>query len=145
MFTRRPLILAAVFVFVLAGVAFGGTKRLEAQKAENAQTMTVEFAWDGNGGSRTSPSPQLNIGDIPDGTVKFKVKMRDLDRKQHNHGGGTVDNDGTGIIPVGALKQYNGPRPPRKEVHTYVFTVSAIDANGDVIGEGTASRKYPEE
>ncbi|UQZ91146.1 phospholipid-binding protein [Deltaproteobacteria bacterium Smac51] len=105
--------------------------------------MTVQFTWNGNGGSLSSPSPQLNIGNIPDGTVSFNVKMKDLDRKRFDHGGGTAVNDGTGVIPVGALKNYKGPQPPAPEVHTYVFTVSAIDANGQVIGTGTASHKYP--
>ncbi len=141
MFTRRSLILAAVFALVLAGVAFSGTEQLQAKDAE---TMTVEFAWDGNGGSLSSPNPQLNIGNIPEGTVSFKVQMDDLNRKNFKHGGGTVANDGTGIIPVGALNKYKGPQPPRPEVHTYVFTVSALDAKGKVIGRAKASRKYPE-
>ena len=139
MFARISYITLASCLLLLAASGCNGPKQ-----AENVQSMTVQFVWDGNGGSLSSPNPQLNIGNIPTGTVTFKVKMDDLDRKRFNHGGGSVANDGTGVIPVGALKNYKGPQPPRPEVHTYVFTVSALDADDRIIGVGTASRQYPE-
>ena len=37
-------------------------------------------------------------------TVSFQVTLKDLDVPIYNHGGGTVHNDGTGIIPKRVLK-----------------------------------------
>lgn len=108
----------------------------------HAADLTVSFKFDSsNKCSRVSP--EIRIGNIPDGTVAFRVKLKDRNKPTWNHGGGTVPHDGSGIIPKGALKDgYNGPCPPSGS-HTYVFTVKAVDANDDVLAEGEKSARFP--
>lgn len=107
-----------------------------------SQHLKVSFKFDAS--SRCSEiSPELEVGDVPPGTVAFKVKLKDRDVPTWNHGGGTVAHDGSGIIPKGALKGgYNGPCPPSGS-HTYVFTVKALDANDAVLAEGEKSQRFP--
>jgi hypothetical protein len=113
-------------------------------KSKNWQALAVSFAWEGNAGSLSSPNPKINVGNVPAGTAFLEVNMRDL-QTTYPHRGGTVAHDGSGVIPVGALKDYSGPQPPAGQTHTYEFTVRALNADKSLIlGEGSASRKYPE-
>lgn len=133
------LIVPALFILFLAAGCLGP------KNAENMKVMTVSFEWDGHGGSSSSPNPEIHISNIPDGTAFFEVFVKDLQRLDVDHGGGTVAHDGSGKIAVGALKRYGGPQPPRGEVHTYVFRVRALNADKSlVLGEGVFARKYPE-
>lgn len=115
------------------------------KKVDTFQTMDVRFEWNGNAGSFTSsPNPEIFVSNVPAGTAFFEVKMVDLDRPNTNHGGGTIPYTGEGVIPVGSLDSYRGPQPPAPEVHTYVITVRALNADKSLLlGEGKASRKYP--
>lgn len=108
----------------------------------SAQDLTVSFKFDSSSKcSRTSP--EIRVGNIPEGTVSFSVRLKDLNVPSWRHGGGTVANDGTGIIPKGALTSgYNGPCPPSGS-HTYKFTVKARDANEDTLAEGEAEQRFP--
>jgi phosphatidylethanolamine-binding protein (PEBP) family uncharacterized protein len=133
-----------IFNAILFGLLLLTAGCAAANKAENFQTLTVSFEWRGNAGSLSSPNPEIRVGNVPSGTAFLQVRMRDLDYP-HNHGGGMVAYDGSGVIPVGALKTYDGPQPPAGQVHTYVFTVTALNADKSlVLGEGSASRRYPE-
>lgn len=107
-----------------------------------ADRLKVSFKFDAS--SRCSDvSPELRIGDIPAGTVAFKVKLKDRDVPTWNHGGGKVAHDGSGRIAKGALKDgYNGPCPPSGS-HTYVFTVKALGAQDQMLAEGEASARFP--
>lgn len=107
-----------------------------------ADDLTVSFKFDSS--SKCSKvSPAIVVGNVPSGAVAFKVKLKDRNKPTWSHGGGTVANDGSGIIAKGALHDgYNGPCPPSGS-HTYVFTVKAVDANGDVLAEGEASQRFP--
>lgn len=123
----RHFLLSALLVFIPAAV--------------HAADMTVSFKFDKSSKcSRTSP--EIKVENIPAGTVAFKVKLRDLD-VSWRHGGGEVANDGTGIIPKGALTDgYNGPCPP-DGWHTYRFIVKAVNADDDTIAEAEADQRFP--
>jgi phosphatidylethanolamine-binding protein (PEBP) family uncharacterized protein len=104
--------------------------------------LGVDFSWEGI--SRCSNhSPEIKVTNIPEETTSFKVRLDDLDAPSWNHGGGTADNDGSGIIPAGSLKRgYNGPCPPSGS-HQYRFTVYAKNAKGKTIGKGKATKSFP--
>ena len=70
--------------------------------------------------------------------------MRDIDNR-YNHGGGTFAYDGSNLIPVGVLKEYQGPCPVSYHPPRYEITVKAIDENGNVIAFGKKMKKYTPE
>jgi phosphatidylethanolamine-binding protein (PEBP) family uncharacterized protein len=107
----------------------------------NAVKLGVDFNFDPSH-KCSSTSPEIRVSNIPPGTKKFSVTLVDHDVPTWNHGGGTVANDGSGVIPEGALKGYNGPCPPTGS-HRYEFSVKAIDAQGVVIGMGEKAQQYP--
>ncbi len=127
---------AVLFSFIWANTAFAESNSLD-----------VEFTWDGIRRC-TGISPEIRVANIPEGTVAFQVKLKDHDSPDYNHGGGTVPNDGSGIIAKKALKpdfglknRYRGPCPPMGS-HTYEFTVKAVDADGKVLAEGHAVQPF---
>jgi len=112
------------------------------QNQADIPELGVTFTWKDT--QRCSKiSPEIRISAIPAGTQSFSVKLKDLDAPRWNHGGGAVANDGSGIIPSGALqKGYNGPCPPSGS-HRYKFTVKALGDDGRVVGTGSAIQNYP--
>ena len=107
----------------------------------NLVQMTVSFSWQGIKAGSTV-SPKIKVSGFPSETKYFLVTLRDLDAPGWNHGGGRVKNDGTGIIPAGALKGgYNGPNPPGG-THRYQFTVKAVNAKGAAIGIGRSTKGF---
>lgn len=112
------------------------------KKIANMQEMKVSFSFDTEGCAINSPNPEIKVRNFPEGTAFFQVSLKDLDAKSFNHGGGTVNNDGSGVISKGSLKGYKGPCPP-SGTHTYEFTVRALNADKTlVLGEGTARSSY---
>jgi len=93
----------------------------------------------------SSVSPEIKVTGFPESTKSFKVTLRDLDTISPDpfyHGGGTVANDGSGVIAAGSLKYYKGPCP-QFGTHRYVFTVKAVDVDGRIIGIGKKMKKFP--
>jgi phosphatidylethanolamine-binding protein (PEBP) family uncharacterized protein len=111
--------------------------------APEALAFSISFAWcqaSSNGGS-----PNFQLGDVPKGTVNLRFAMTDLDKPEFHHGGGTVGYRGQPEVPCDAFATgFVGPSPPPGEVHTYEFTIQALDLNGKVLGATTARRKFPE-
>jgi hypothetical protein len=86
-------------------------------------------------------SPKITLSNIPEGTQTFKARLIDHDNP-HNHGGGTLANDGSGVLGEGALTEgYNGPCPPSS--HLYEITVRALDANGKELASAGKKRMFP--
>jgi phosphatidylethanolamine-binding protein (PEBP) family uncharacterized protein len=107
--------------------------------APGALAFSISFAWCADG------SPNFQLGDVPKGTVNLRFAMTDLDKPDFHHGGGTVGYRGQPEVPCDAFATgFVGPSPPPGEVHTYEFTIEALDLNGKVLGATTARRKFPE-
>ena len=114
-----------------------------AKMSPDAVKFAIDFSWEGVKKCSKS-SPEIRINTIPAGTEYFEVKLKDIDVPNWNHGGGRVDNDGSGIIPAGVLTDhYNGPCPPPNIPHSYQFIVRAFNAEDVIIGVGKAMKKYP--
>ncbi|MEQ8655388.1 MAG: YbhB/YbcL family Raf kinase inhibitor-like protein [Kiloniellales bacterium] len=105
-----------------------------------AATLQVDFTWVGTEAC-SSDSPAFTIGGVPEGTTRLRFAMKDLDVPTYNHGGGTVGFSGSPDIPAGAFA-YKGPCPPSGS-HRYQWTVQALDAGGEIIGEGYATQAFP--
>jgi len=131
----------AVAVGITAAVLAGcNESRPGAAQSTALSQMSVAFAWCQNA------SPSFKIGQIPAGTKSLRLKMVDRDVPTWSHGGGDVPISGpTANVPCGAISgAYNGPNPPAGQIHTYEWTVTALDGAGNALAVGTASKKYPQ-
>ena len=104
--------------------------------------LGVGFSWEGIT-ECSDYSPEIRVSSVPREARSFRVLLENLDDPSAYHGGGMVDNDGSGIIPAGALtRDYRGPCPSG-EAHRYRFTVYALDGFSKTIGKGRATRLFP--
>ena len=132
---KKLMFLTIASLFLILGCA---TTKVD----PNAVTLDVDFSWT-EANRCSSKSPEIHVSGVPEGTKYFKVKLVDLDVPTWNHGGGTVANDSSGVIPAGSLKSgYNGPCPPSGS-HRYQFTVKSVDGEGTIIGIGKKMQKFP--
>ena len=104
----------------------------------NLPQMSVDFKWPEANTYETSP--EIILKNVPESTKSFKIKMYDLDHRW-GHGGGTVENDGSNVIPEGVLKDYEGPAPFRRSTR-FELSVKALDENGNVIAFGKKIKEY---
>ena len=100
--------------------------------------ISVDFKWPEANTYETSP--EIRLKSVPDSTKSFIIKMYDLDHRW-NHGGGTVENDGSNVIPEVALKKYEGPAPFRRSTR-FGLSVKALDENDNVIAFGKKIKEY---
>ena len=108
-----------------------------------ASAFSASFKWCSKMPQSTT-SPAFALSGVPKGTSSLAFVMADR-QSAYNHGGGTVAYTGGRSIPCGAISSgWVGPFPPNGEVHTYEFTVKALDANGKELGEAHATRRFPE-
>ncbi len=130
------------FAFMILVIAFMLSGCMAPKVSPNAAKLGIEFTLEAQD-KCSSVSPKITVANVPAGTKKFKVSLVDLDVIDWDHGGGTILNDGSGVIPQGALKSgYNGPCPPSGS-HRYEFKVNAIDAEDIIIGVGKNSQVFP--
>ena len=110
-----------------------------------ANAFEVSFDW-GNiprctsGNPNRVASPQFNVSGVPAGTASLRFKLADQDAP-YNHGGGTVAFAGGATVAAGAFR-YDSPCPPDGR-HTYLWTVTALDAAGKTLDTGKARKQYP--
>ena len=72
-------------------------------------------------------SPEILVANAPDGTRTFDVRLVEYGDEERFFGGGSWDNDGSGVIPEGGLtRHYRGPGPPAGQSRDYAFVVSAM-------------------
>ncbi|MDR2574494.1 MAG: MbtF [Desulfovibrio sp.] len=75
-------------------------------------------------------SPEIAVSGIPSGTEYFDIRLVELGEEERFLGGGSWTNDGSGVIPEGAMtKHYRGPCPPPGRTKEYAFIVSAMGRN----------------
>jgi phosphatidylethanolamine-binding protein (PEBP) family uncharacterized protein len=94
-------------------------------------------------------SPEIRISGVPKGTAKLDLKMVDLDVPSYPHGGAQVAYQGQKVLECSEIAQasqglYRPPGPPPGQVHTYQWTIQAVDARGKVLSQAVSQRKFPE-
>ncbi len=104
--------------------------------------ISVDFNWPE--ANTYGTSPKIILGNVPDHTKSFEIKMYDIDNR-YGHGGGTCANNGSNVIPEGTLKDYQGPFPPGNMRPRYEISVKALDGNDNVIAFGKKMRRFPPE
>ena len=106
-----------------------------APAASPAASLGVHFTWAGTAACSTVP-PAFTISGVPAGTRSLVFTLVDLDKPDYVHGGGQVTYSGSGAIPAGAFGgSYRGPCPPAGAVHTYRWTVEAMDPGNKVLAQ----------
>ena len=109
----------------------------------SAASFAASFKWCSQM-PRSTTSPRFSLSGVPKGTAKLSLYMTDHDAS-YNHGGGVVPYTGKNIIPCGAIAGgWVGPFPPGGQVHTYEFSVKALDSSGNTLGTASATRRFPE-
>jgi phosphatidylethanolamine-binding protein (PEBP) family uncharacterized protein len=94
-------------------------------------------------------SPEFALSGVPKGTATLDFRMVDLDVPGYPHGGAQMAYEGQRSVACSelgsaSLGRYQGPSPPAGQVHTYEWTIKALDAGGRVIGQAVTRRKFPE-
>ena len=112
-------------VLLLQGCGlFGGE-----QEAPNESGMEISVKFqDVHRCSRISP--EIMIVNAPKGATVYDVRLiENQGLEEIVLGGGTWSEDGSGIIPEGALTgHYSGPCPPKGQSRKYIYVVSARHA-----------------
>ncbi len=75
-------------------------------------------------------SPEIQVRNAPSGTTSYKVRLLErIDNRDQLLGEGSWRDDGTGVIPEGALTgHYKGPCPAGED-KTYIYEVKAMSGN----------------
>jgi hypothetical protein len=75
-------------------------------------------------------SPEITVFGAPAGTEYFDIRLVEFGEEDRFMGGGSWPNDGSGLIPEGAMmKHYHGPCPPPGRTKEYAYIVSAMGKN----------------
>lgn len=77
-------------------------------------------------------SPEMTVAYAPKGTKFYKVRLVEYgDGGERFIGGGEWADDGSGLIPEGALTTYYmGPCPPEGQSREYAYIISAMSVEG---------------
>ncbi len=134
---------AVIGVLLFLSVSFGcAGNPNKIDIPEDAVKMDVSFSWQGIAPC-IHDSPEIRVSNIPEGTKWLTIRLTNLSIPEENHGGGKIENDGSGRIPPKALDiGYNGPCPTEGR-NTYEFMVLALDEQGAIIGFGSAKEPFP--
>jgi phosphatidylethanolamine-binding protein (PEBP) family uncharacterized protein len=125
---------AVAFAFASAVVLAAGISE--------AAAFSASFRWCSKT-PQSTVSPAFTLSGAPKGAVSLRLAMTDH-QASYNHGGGVIPFRG-GNVPCGAIAHgWVGPFPPNGEVHTYEFTIDALDGAGKVLATAHATRKFPE-
>lgn len=74
-------------------------------------------------------SPEITVAYAPSGTKFYDVRLIEKGASDRILGGGVWPEDGSGLIPEGALTQhYSGPCPPKDKKTEYMYVVSAMES-----------------
>lgn len=74
-------------------------------------------------------SPEITVAYAPRGTKFYDVRLIEYGEEERFLGGGTWVEDGSGVIPEGALtRHYRGPCPPSGTNRDYAYVVSAMES-----------------
>lgn len=99
------------------------------QETEQAQEPQMTINVDFREVHRCSRiSPEITVAYAPVGTKFYDVRLIENGPRERFLGGGTWREDGSGLIPEGALtRHYSGPCPPADQSTTYTYVVTAME------------------
>lgn len=150
---KTGLKMAACTALALAGVAAHAQLTVTSAAFAAGAVIPNAHAWSGFAGqcSGGNQSPPLDIGNIPAGTQRLAIEMRDTTNPWLHWKVWDIPVGGTSVsLAAGASAAYNatsatndmgavgyaGPCPPTNTAHNYVFTVYALTS---AVGSGEPS------
>lgn len=90
-------------------------------------------------------SPEIKVAYAPAGTKFYDVRLIEYGNEERILGGGTWSEDGSGVIPEGALtRHYIGPCPPADKEVEYAYIVTAMESENSQPLEVRLYRFTPE-
>lgn len=94
---------------------------------EEGMAITVDFL-ERHVCSRVSP--EITVAYAPKGTKFYDVRLVEYDQGNERFlGGGSWNEDGSGLIPEGALtRHYQGPCPKKDQTVQYAYIVTALES-----------------
>ncbi|MGB0959538.1 MAG: hypothetical protein ACPGVK_04730 [Halocynthiibacter sp.] len=114
-----------------------------------AADFSFSFDWSGlnkctSGQPNRVGNPSFKLKNVPAGTQYVYFKLKDLNVRSYNHGGGWVKMSKDGTVAKNAFK-YKSPCPPNG-VHVYEWTATAHPkkSKSKTIAKAKAKRSYPE-
>ena len=115
-----PLLFATLLLAACAA-------RDENAPPEEGMTITVDLS-EVHRCSRISP--EITVAYAPKGTKFYDIRLIEYGGEvERFYGGGTWVEDGSGVIPEGALtRHYLGPCPPGTKSVDYAYVVSAMES-----------------
>jgi hypothetical protein len=131
----------AAILFIVLGIFCLSCSKEDADSS--VPRLEIDFTWPNAEECFDKRSPEIRIKEVPEGTRAFAVSLYDVSNRRE-HGGGTVNFEGKGLIAEGSVKgNYEGPCPPgRGASPDYEMTVKAIDEWGKVLGIGKMVKTY---
>ena len=113
----------AIFAFCAGLVACAG------KDAETEQEPTMTINVDFQEVHRCSRiSPEITVAYAPKGTKFYDVRLVERGEQERFLGGGVWQEDGSGVIPEGALtRHYTGPCPRGDKQLEYTYVVTAME------------------
>lgn len=127
--------LLLVFLGLMGLCACAGKEA--AQKPEEQMAIAVDFR-EVHRCSRISP--EITVAYAPRGTKFYDVRLVEEGQNERFLGGGVWAEDGSGLIPEGALtRHYMGPCPPKDKETVFTYVVSAMEEEN---GQPLAVRLY---
>ena len=110
-------------------------------KDEGIAEIDIDFVWDTEHLNR---SPEVHLKNVPEGVDRLKIYFYDDTASGHEHGGGILPYDGSGIIQAGAFKEFKG-LTNLWGIPKIRATVKAFDKNGQLVGKGTITKNPPDQ
>lgn len=134
---RMSKLLFAGLLMAASGLCACASQEETVAMPENQMDIAVDFR-EVHLCSRISP--EITVAYAPKGTKFYDVRLVEGDEQGRFLGGGVWKEDGTGLIPEGALtRHYTGPCPPKDKVIEYTYVVSALSEEN---GQPLAVRLY---
>ncbi|MGN0009223.1 MAG: MbtF [Desulfovibrionaceae bacterium] len=137
---REETLMVRALLFCAGAALLAGCSSMNPWADENEpKVMTMEV--DLQERHRCSRiSPEITVRNVPEGTVAFQVRLEETSLPQRILGGGRWANDGSGVIPEGALTQhYQGACPQNGVPGKYMYVVAAMGADGQPLSVRTYS------
>ena len=127
-----PIAAAAVLLATLA-----------CQRDPSLTELQIGFQWS-KSNECSEMSPEIRVEGLPPAARTLRVRLIDLYQPGADHGdwGQPIPLPQGGVIPVGGLKHFRGPCPPKYYGQSnYEFTVEALDQDGVRVAEGQLAKK----